>query len=122
MKSSLKIDLKNAINRKIKKKAKYSLLQNRVTFIVFFSPNSLPNLSVTVLKNNGKSKDQSYPILLHDNMVFREDVDKANLFGTLLSETFKDNNTTKFDQNLKNEVEDEMKHLLMILKMKITIN
>ena len=64
---------------------------------------------MTVLKNNGKSKDQSYPILLHDNMVLREDVDKANLFGTLLSETFKDNNTTKFDQNLKNEVEDEMK-------------
>ena len=62
-----------------------------------------------MFKKNGKLKDQSYPILLHDNMVSREDVDKANLFGTLLSETFKDNNTNKFDQNFKNEVEDEMK-------------
>ena len=38
-----------------------------------------------------------------------ENYDKANLFGSLLSETFKDTNSNNFDQNFKNEVEDEMK-------------
>jgi exonuclease III len=64
---------------------------------------------INVLKNNGQQKDQSYPILLHDDKEITEDYDKANLFGSLLSETFKDTNSNNFDQNFKNEVEDEMK-------------
>jgi hypothetical protein len=53
---------------------------------------------MNAIKNNGKKKDQMYPTLIHDNEI-KEDFDKANLFGSILRQTFQDNNTSKFDQN-----------------------
>ena len=49
---------------------------------------------------------------MHDNKEFREDVDKANLFGTFLSETFRDSNRTHYRSKFKSKVEDEMKELI----------
>ncbi len=69
----------------------------------------LIKFSINVLKINGQQKEQSYPILIHENKEITEDYDKANLFGSLLSETFEDTNSNNFDQNFKNEIDDEMK-------------
>ena len=52
------------------------------------------------------------PTLIHDNNEIKEDFDKANLFGSILRETFQDNNTSKFDQNFKKSVEEEMESFI----------
>ncbi len=37
----------------------------------------------------------------HNNKQYKTDHEKANMFGTILSETFKDNEDEKYDKNFK---------------------
>lgn len=45
----------------------------------------------------------------HNNKQYKTDLEKANLFGSILSETFKDNEHDKYDKNFKIKIEEEIK-------------
>ena len=50
--------------------------------------------------------------MIHNNEEFKTDIDKANLFGKILNETFKDNEDDKFDKIFKHNIEKEIKDYL----------
>ena len=50
--------------------------------------------------------------MIHNNEEFKKDIDKANLFGKILNETFKDNEDDKFDKIFKHNIEKEIKDYL----------
>jgi molybdopterin converting factor small subunit len=103
----------NIINRTIKEEIKAIKNQTWVKFSETFSHNPIQSKPfwkrIDEIKNNGIKKDDTYPILLFEKKEYREDIDKANLFGKLLRETFTDNETKKYDQNFKKMVDEEIK-------------
>ena len=62
------------------------------------------------IKNHGVEKDENYPKMRFNNNEFNSDKDKADLFGSIIGETFKDNEDDKFDRNFKIKVEKEVKN------------
>ena len=50
--------------------------------------------------------------MLHNNKEFKTDLEKANMFGNILNETFKDNEDEKYDQNFKNKINKEINEYL----------
>jgi hypothetical protein len=50
--------------------------------------------------------------MIHYNEEFKNDIDKANLFGKILNETFKDNEDEKYDKIFKHKIEKEIKDYL----------
>ena len=53
------------------------------------------------IKNHGlKKKDENQPKMHFNNKEFNTDKEKADLFGTIIGEIFKDNEDDKFDRNL----------------------
>jgi hypothetical protein len=64
------------------------------------------------IKNDGKDKKSYFPVMIHNNEELKTDIDKANLFGKILNETFKDNEDDKFDKIFKHNIEKEIKDYL----------
>jgi hypothetical protein len=56
---------------------------------------------INKLKNDGIEKRSYFPVMNHNNKQYKTDHEKANMFGTILSETFKDNEDEKYDKNFK---------------------
>jgi hypothetical protein len=69
------------------------------------------------IKNDGKDKKSYFPVMImkseeFNNEEFKKDIDKANLFGKILNETFKDNEDDKFDKIFKHNIDKEIKDYL----------
>jgi hypothetical protein len=48
------------------------------------------------IKNKDAQNNDYYPKLIHDNKEYKSDLEKANIFGTLLGEIFKDDQDEKY--------------------------
>ena len=60
------------------------------------------------INNNGKDKISHFPTLNHNNKQYKTDTEKANLFGSILSETFNDNEDDKYDKEFKAKINREI--------------
>ena len=67
---------------------------------------------IDIIKNGGNEKNNYFPVMLHNNKEFKTDLEKANMFGNILNETFKDNEDEKYDQNFKNKINKEINEYL----------
>jgi hypothetical protein len=110
--SNSKRDL-NLLSRVIKEEV--NILRNN-NWMKFTSNNQENPLSskkfwrrINALKNDGKVKNNYFPVMNHNNKQYKTDLEKANLFGSILSETFKDNEHDKYDKNFKIKIEEEIK-------------
>ena len=62
------------------------------------------------LINNDTQKKDTFPTLKHDNNSYETDEQKANLFGKILSETFKtEHNEGEFNDVFRDQIESEVK-------------
>ena len=61
---------------------------------------------INTIKNiDSHSKSSKIPTLVHESKQFNTDLEKAELFGTKLANTFCDANDQKFDQSHKTKIE-----------------
>jgi hypothetical protein len=83
--------------------------KNWASFVEKIGKNPLSSKDVwsriQIIKNNGNKKADKYPILIYENKIYSTDESKANIFGELLSETFKDTDKDKYDEKFKNETD-----------------
>jgi hypothetical protein len=97
------------INKTIREEIKTVKQNNWASFIEKIGKNPLSSKDVwnriQIIKNNRNKKADKYPILVHENKVYSTDESKANIFGELLSETFKDNEKEKNDKKFKIETD-----------------
>ncbi len=63
---------------------------------------------INKLKNDGIEKRSYLPVMNHNNKQYKTDHEKANMFGTILSETFKDNEDEKYDKKFKNIIDKDI--------------
>jgi hypothetical protein len=63
---------------------------------------------INKLKNDGIEKRSYFPVMNHNNKQYKTDHEKANMFGKILSETFKDNEDEKYDKKFKNKIDKEI--------------
>ena len=64
------------------------------------------------IKNHGIKKDENYPKMKFNNKEYKTDKEKADLFGSIIGEIFKDNEDEKFDRKFKLKVEKEVNDYL----------
>lgn len=66
---------------------------------------------VNIIKNGSSNHNDNIPMMKHDNQTYKSDLEKANLFASILSSTFKDNSNTDniYDDNFKIIVNKEVK-------------
>ena len=67
---------------------------------------------IETIKNQGLNKNENYPKLIFNNSEYKSDVEKANLIGKLLKDTFTDNEVNKFDDSFKNRVDSEINEFI----------
>jgi hypothetical protein len=64
---------------------------------------------INKIKNKNKSKKgKDIPTLLLNNISYTTKEEKADLFGGLLEQTFKDTNDEKFDKKFENKIKKEV--------------
>ncbi len=64
------------------------------------------------IKNHGIKKDENYPKMRYNDKEFTTDKEKADLFGSIIGEIFKDNEDEKFGKNFKIKIVTEVKDYL----------
>jgi hypothetical protein len=64
------------------------------------------------IKNHGIKKDENYPKMIYNDKEFTTDKEKADLFGSIIGEIFKDNEDEKFGKNFKIKIITEVKDYL----------
>jgi hypothetical protein len=69
---------------------------------------------------NGKKRTNQMPSLELNNITYTLIEERANLFGGLLEQTFKDSNNDKFDKKfeirIKNKVDEYKTKLIQVLR------
>jgi hypothetical protein len=55
--------------------------------------------------------NNSIPTIIKDNVKYETDQDKANLFSSILKDTFSDQNDIKFDNNFRDNIEQKVKFI-----------
>jgi hypothetical protein len=58
-----------------------------------------------ITKMKGKKINNSIPTLKKENKIYEKDEEKANVFASILKNTFSDQNDVRFDVKFKNKVE-----------------
>jgi hypothetical protein len=56
-------------------------------------------------KMKGKKVNNSVPTLKKENKIYEKDEEKANVFASILKNTFSDQNDVRFDEKFKNKIE-----------------
>ncbi len=64
------------------------------------------------IKNQNCNLNENYPKLIHNNNEYKTDYEKATIFGSLLSDIFKDDQTDMYDSVFKNQVNNEISDFL----------
>ena len=60
------------------------------------------------IKNQNTNLTNNYPKLVHNNVEYNNDFEKAYIYCTLLSEIFQNNKNENYDNNFKKQVDEEV--------------
>jgi len=82
-------------------------------FLKSIGPNPLSSKPIwnRINKLRNKKTKSSIPTLYWENKYYESDEEKANLFGSILNKVFSDSEDTRFDEQHKIQVENEVKNL-----------
>jgi hypothetical protein len=104
------------VNKTIKEEIKAIKDKNWARFSEKFGQNPMSSKNfwrrIQIIKNRGKKKDETYPILVNNNKNYITDIEKAHLFAKILGDTFKDEKCNKFDDEFKAKTDDEIKEFV----------